>query len=717
MRQIVMRVFQAMVGAAAAATALLLASLAADARPPGRKPDASFQAGELPEFSTEWMLMIARQIPSLIWTTDTALNIRYIVGADARWLADNPAELVGKPLSEIVETDDPDAPPVRAHLQALRGRSTIYTITQAKRDFDVRVEPMRLPHGEIIGCISLAVDVTGQRQVEKALQHVRARLETMAQERAAALSRSNELLVAEIKERERTEQELRRSEERYRGIIESQRDLVVRTDIENRFTFVNDAYCRKFGRQREELVGSSYWHLVHPDDLAATREVLERIKQPPYRMTLEQRALTVDGWRWIAWEDYAIRDDEGNIVEIQAVGRDITRRVEAARAEHEQRVLAEALRDTASALNSTLKLDEVLERILANVGRVVPHDAANVMLLDESGHVKVERAEGYRRHGLHEIVMGANFHVDSVASFSKMFHTCEPLLILDTYQNPQWVDLHGVGWVRSYIGTPIAIGDEILGFINLDCGRPDAFRAEDVERLKAFTDQAAIAIRNARLYEQAQELAAVEAAMEERQRIARELHDAVSQSLFSASIIAQSLPRLWELSHDEVQSALEELNRLTRGALAEMRTLLLEMRPDDLADVTLDDLLRQLVEAFRSRSSAEITLAIEGRHRLTPEVRVALYRITQEALNNVIKHARAEHAAVYLHSTDEGTELRIVDDGRGFDRSAVLPDRIGLNIMQERARLIGATLEISSQKEQGTEVRVKWLDPRPEEQW
>lgn len=716
MKRFLTVILAAVAEAAVALAAFVLATLGADSRSPGKEPDSSFQAGELPEFSTEWLLMIARQIPSLIWTTDTRLNIRYLVGADARWLTENPAELVGRPLSEIVGTDDPDSPPVRAHLQALRGRSTIYTLTQAERDFDVRVEPLRLPQGETIGCIALAVDVTGQRQVEKALRHVQARLEMMAQERAAALGRSNELLMAEIRERERTENELRRSEERYRGIIESQRDLVVRTDTEGRFTFANDAYCRKFGKRREELIGSSFEPLVHPEDLPATLEAIERLKQPPHRVSIEQRALTVDGWRWIAWEDYAIRDDEGNIVEIQGVGRDITRRVEAARAEREQRVLAEALRDTASALNSTLQLDEVLERILANVGRVVPHDAANVMLLGPSGRVKVERAEGYRPHGLHDIVMGADFHIDSVASFAKMFRTREPLLILDTYEDRNWVDLHGVGWVRSYIGTPITIGDEILGFLNLDCGTPGAFRAEDVERLRAFTDQAAIAIRNARLHEQAQEYAAVEAAMEERQRIARELHDAVSQSLFSASIIAQSLPRLWELSRDEVHDALEELNRLTRGALAEMRTLLLEMRPGDLVDVTLDDLLQQLVDAFRSRSSTEIAFTIEGRHKLTPEVRVALYRITQEALNNVIKHARAEHATVHLHSTEEGTELSVVDDGRGFDGTAVLPDRMGLNIMQERANLIGATLEITSRKGRGTEVRVKWIDPRLEEQ-
>src|SRR5690606_18646518 len=251
---------------------------------------------------------------------------------------------------------------------------------------------------------------------------------------------------------------------------------------------------------------------------------------------------------------------------------------------------------------------------------------------------------------------------------------------------------------------------------NLDSSKPHAFTLEDTERLKAFADQAAIAIRNARYHDQAQQLAAMEAAMEERQRISRELHDAVSQSLFSASVIAQSLPRLWQLGAEEIGDALEELNRLTRGALAEMRTLLLELRPQDLIDVKLADLLSQLVDAFSSKSSTEIELNIEGQPELTPEVRIALYRITQEALNNIMKHARARHASITLRPTPEGTELRITDDGRGFDPSALKPNHLGLGIMHERAALIGATLEIDTGKGRGTTITVTWPGSTGKEQ-
>ncbi|MCE5197976.1 PAS domain S-box protein [bacterium] len=127
-----------------------------------------------------------------------------------------------------------------------------------------------------------------------------------------------------ISEQKKAEAALRRSETRYRGLIESQQDLIVRTTPDGRFTFVNNAYCRMFGKSAEELIGSSFVPLVHTDDLPSTLAAMELLDEPPYRATMEQRAMTVQGWRWLAWEDCAILDSSGNMVEIQAVGRDIT---------------------------------------------------------------------------------------------------------------------------------------------------------------------------------------------------------------------------------------------------------------------------------------------------------------------------------------------------------------------------------------------------------
>ncbi len=136
-------------------------------------------------------------------------------------------------------------------------------------------------------------------------------------------------VLTDITERKQAEEKLKKKEEYLRGILESQRDLVVRINLENRFTYVNDAYCKTFGKTREELVGKSFTPLVHEEDIENTLQAMEKLYVLPYRVYMEQRAMTVHGWRWIAWEDSGILNDEGELVEIQGVGRDITTRKQA----------------------------------------------------------------------------------------------------------------------------------------------------------------------------------------------------------------------------------------------------------------------------------------------------------------------------------------------------------------------------------------------------
>ncbi|MFW5730469.1 MAG: PAS domain S-box protein, partial [Desulfonatronovibrionaceae bacterium] len=128
----------------------------------------------------------------------------------------------------------------------------------------------------------------------------------------------------DITEQKLAQEALQESEKRYRALVESQNDLIVRVDPENRLTYVNDTYCRTFGKTREELIGQSFTPLVHEDDIEPTLKAMEGLKKPPYRAQMEQRAMTVSGWRWLHWEDNSILDEKGNIVEIQGVGRDIT---------------------------------------------------------------------------------------------------------------------------------------------------------------------------------------------------------------------------------------------------------------------------------------------------------------------------------------------------------------------------------------------------------
>ncbi|MBL8046776.1 MAG: PAS domain S-box protein, partial [Anaerolineales bacterium] len=204
-----------------------------------------------------------------------------------------------------------------------------------------------------------------------------------------------------------------------------------------------------------------------------------------------------------------------------------------------------------------------------------------------------------------------------------------------------------------------------------------------------------------------QQKAAQEAVVNERTRLARDLHDAVTQTLFAATLIADVLPDIWKANQTEGHRRLEELRQLTRGALAEMRTLLVELRPNALVETPLSTLLRQLTEALGGRARVNIQLNIEGDCPLPPDVKIALYRIAQEALNNVIKHARAPQAILNLRF-GKPLRLTLADNGSGFNADSVTGDHLGLKIMRERAEAIGAKLNVYSELGEGTQVSVLW---------
>jgi PAS domain S-box-containing protein len=194
----------------------------------------------------------------------------------------------------------------------------------------------------------------------------------------------------------------------------------------------------------------------------------------------------------------------------------------------------------------------------------------------------------------------------------------------------------------------------------------------------------------------------------ERQRLAAELHDSVTQGIYSAALIAETLPLIWEEDPEEGRRGLRQLERLTRGALAEMRTMLLELRPAALADQELPHLLRQLADGMMVRTQTVVTTTVVGDCSMPTEVKIALYRITQEALNNVVKHAKARQARVNLDADGEKITLRISDNGCGFYPEMLQSHGLGFGIMRDRARDIDAPLCINSQPNQGTEVLIVW---------
>jgi len=239
------------------------------------------------------------------------------------------------------------------------------------------------------------------------------------------------------------------------------------------------------------------------------------------------------------------------------------------------------------------------------------------------------------------------------------------------------------------------------------CGgalEPRRFNQESAVRLQLFAEHAAIAIHNAQLYERAEKLALIE----ERQRLSRNLHDAVSQTLFASRMIAEALPQIWKRHPEAVLMRLEQIRDLNQSAHAEMRALLLELNPQRLVETNIDTLMRQLVDGVLGRVHIDATLKIEKDLTLPSTVHVAVYYITQEALNNVIRHAAASKVTVSLRENEGQLELRIADNGRGFNVREVMSDGFGLNNMHERARASHGSIDFNSEAGRGTTIVVVW---------
>jgi signal transduction histidine kinase len=349
-------------------------------------------------------------------------------------------------------------------------------------------------------------------------------------------------------------------------------------------------------------------------------------------------------------------------------------------------------------ISSILDLNKLLPTVAELLQKTFHYYNVNIFLVEPNSGKLVLRAFKGGYEGEISDVFTVNFGEGIIGWVAK---TGEPLVAADVRQEARYRYVAELANTQSELAVPIKAGNEILGVLDIQSDHLNAFDENDIFTAQTLSNQLAVAVNNARLYEQAKELAT----LEERQRLARDLHDAVSQTLFSASLISEVLPRLWERNENEGRKRLEEVRQLTRGALAEMRTLLLELRPAALYDAEPGDLLRQLGESITGRARIPVSVTVNGRCHCTPDVKVAVYRIAQEALNNVAKHSGAKQAVLSLNCEEDSMELMVSDNGKGFEMSSAKPGSFGLENIRERARGIGADISIESQPGRGTTVR------------
>jgi len=384
--------------------------------------------------------------------------------------------------------------------------------------------------------------------------------------------------------------------------------------------------------------------------------------------------------------------------------------------DEQRRHVAEGLRDILAILNSNRPLGDILDFIINQAVRLMGTNAGALYRLQkDDGILNIEASVGMPEGFISDMSIRAGFDFIQHAIIHR-----EPIAVPDfkghvpeVFVGDSSGERHRYWLLKNFsafLAVPIVCDDELYGGIVLFYPDTHDFTRGEIDLAISFTDQAALAIDNARLRAQAEEIAI----STERSRLARELHDAVTQTLFSASLIADVLPKIWERSQEEGRKRLDELRQLTRGALAEMRTLLLELRPATLVESGLKELLQQLAIAVTGRARIPISLEVRGEAVLEPDVKIVFYRIAQEALNNISKHSGASKADVILTSRCSGPdscqeiELCIRDNGYGFDAGNVTAEHLGLHIMRERAEAVGAEFIVDSAEGRGTDISVRW---------
>jgi signal transduction histidine kinase len=385
------------------------------------------------------------------------------------------------------------------------------------------------------------------------------------------------------------------------------------------------------------------------------------------------------------------------------------RRTEAEQRGREMAALVDAARDLAS----TLELRPLLDVMLDHLKRLVDHAGTSIWELDgeELAFLGFRGPKAFDQ----DVARTVRFRVAEMGPHWTTLARGEPIRMPDIRDGSDvarmfWRVVGGSAMrpsldvITSLMWVPLIVRDRPIGLLSLTSPERDAFGERDAELALAIGRQAAVAIENARLHERARQAAV----LEERERLARELHDSVTQSLYAVSLHAEVAGRA--LADGDVEPAasnLADIRETVQEALAEMRLLLFELRPPLLQEQGLAAALHTRLRAVEARAGLTTEFAGDGAERLRPEVEQELYRVAQEALNNVLKHAHASRATVRLDVGAGRAALEVVDDGVGFEPALRGGDGYGLPGMRERAQRLGGTLRVESAPGAGTRVRVE----------
>jgi PAS domain S-box-containing protein len=420
------------------------------------------------------------------------------------------------------------------------------------------------------------------------------------------------------------------------------------------------------------------------------------------RQTIEYPMDLSSGQRWFSAAITPMGVDR-----VVYVARDIT---EGVRAEQllEQRVEERTrelhlLLDVSQNVASTLDLRELASRISDQLREVIPYDGAGVLVVEGSEILVLEARDSSGARD--EPIAGQRFELPLQGPAGDAIERRTAIIVEDVeavadLTNARQAVPGAAASARSWLAAPMIAQDRVVGVLSFWSSSPDVYGARHADLAMAVANQAAVAIENARLYQQASAVAA----LEERQRLARELHDSVSQALYGIALGAQTARQLLDTNAAQAIQPVDYVLSLAEAGLAEMRALIFELRPESLATEGLVSAVEKQAAATRARYGLTVVTTLPPEPEAPLSVKETLYRIVQEAMHNTIKHARAQRIELVLTTVGSDLRVEVSDDGIGFDPNGEFPGHLGLRSMRERVAALGGSLEISSDLGAGTRV-------------
>ena len=515
---------------------------------------------------------------------------------------------------------------------------------------------------------------------------------------------------------------LERSETRFNLAMRGARDGIFDWDIVTNRVYFSPRWKEMLGFRDDELPNnfSSWASRLHPEDrdqvIGQTQRHLSGHEE---LLETEHRLRAKNGeYLWVLARGAVQRDAEGRPLRYSGSQTDITDRVRVMQ-ELEHRVAERTLELTALLAATrdvalTLELGPLLTLLLERVEQVLPYTAASVMVLDAPGRLRMLRYRG----PLTLDESAPDWDLNLARHLAEVVETRAAVVIPDVRADDPlaWayqasaVSHFGAAPERggAFMAVPLTVRDAVIGVLAFDHAEPGFFSRARADLAQAFAHQAAVAVDNARLFEAARG----KAALEERQKLARELHDSVSQALYGIALGARTAKSV--LSEPaRAAPAVDYVLNLAEAGLAEMRALIFELRPESLEREGLTAALGKQAAAIHARYGLHVSLEVGDEPAAPIEVKQALLRIAQEALNNAVKHAHAKNITISLGQDAASGELVLCvrDDGVGFDVTRDYPGHLGQRSMRERAEALGARLVVTSAPGEGACVSVRY--PRP----